>query len=98
MEDFIGRRRAKQGNEKGLFQAKLPSLRGQGRRGFIWQTPHWLIRKSQTDWFKIPFLGGAETALRLGIKSWFAGWGLARVTPFWACCLFFNTPMASLHT
>lgn len=32
----------------------------------------------------------AKTALRLGIKSWFAMWVLAQVTPFWACCLLFN--------
>ena len=36
------------------------------------------------DWF-IPLLGEAETAVRLGIKSW---WGVAQVTPFWAYCFF----------
>lgn len=44
-----------------------------------------LNRKFQTDWFKIPFLGEAETACGLVIKS---RRSLAEVTPFGACCLF----------
>lgn len=36
-----------------------------------------------SSWFKMSLLGGAETTVRLVIKSW---WGLAWVTPFWTCC------------
>lgn len=39
----------------------------------------------------ITFLGEAETAVRLGIKSQFGAVGLAQVTPFGASCLFFLT-------
>lgn len=39
-----------------------------------------LTRKFQTDSFKLPFLGEAETTVGLGIKSW---WTLAQVNPFW---------------
>lgn len=63
-----------------------------------------VIRKSQTDWLKIPLLGEAEMAVRLGVKS---GWGLTEVTPCWGCCSFLaskncgyfscgkNTPVSS---
>ena len=30
------------------------------------------LRKFQTDWFKISFLGEAETAIKLVIKFWFS--------------------------
>ena len=44
-----------------------------------------LIRKFQTDWFKISLLGEAETAGRVCIKFW---GGLAKVTPFGAYYFF----------
>ena len=47
-------------------------------------------RQFQMDWLKITSLGEAETAIRSGIKSWFADVDLAQVTPFGVCCLFFN--------
>lgn len=44
-----------------------------------------LSRKFQAGWFKIPLLGEAATAIRLGVKSW---WGLAKATPSWVRCFF----------
>ena len=41
-----------------------------------------LTWKFKTDRFKIPLLGEAEIAFRLGIKSWW-GFTLAQVTPYW---------------
>lgn len=31
-----------------------------------------LTRQVQIDWFKLTVLGEVETAIRLGMKSWFA--------------------------
>lgn len=42
-----------------------------------------LIRLFQMKWF--------VTAVRSGVKSWFATCGLTQVTPFWSCCLIFIT-------
>ena len=44
-----------------------------------------LTRKFQTDWIKIPPLGEAGTANRVGMKS---QQGLAKVTLFGAQCFF----------
>ena len=44
------------------------------------------MRKFQTDWFKIPLQGAAETVVRLGVKSLE---GLAYVALFWASFFFF---------
>ena len=43
-----------------------------------------LTRKFQTDWFKVPLLREAETA----IKSWFAVLGTS--DSFLACCFFLS--------
>ena len=43
--------------------------------------PNWLV--------KTTFWGETESATRLGIKFQFDDVGLAQVTPFAACCLFF---------
>ena len=60
--------------------------------------PLWVLtRKFQSDPVKITFLGEPETVIRLAIKSWFADVGLAQVTPFWACHLFFLT-MSTLQS
>ena len=54
------------------------SLKARYSRGLIGQIISLvLIGKFQTDWFKIPLLGKAETAVRLGTKFWFAGVGLS---------------------
>lgn len=45
-----------------------------------------LISKFQTDWFKIPLLGEATTAVNLGSKSWL---GFSRSDLIWG--LFFLT-------
>ena len=37
-------------------------------------------------WLKGALPGEAEAAVCLGLLMW----GLAQVTPFWACCFFFN--------
>ena len=55
----------------GLFRAKSPSLSGEGR-GLAQITSQVLNKKFQTNGFKIPLLGKAETTVRLGIKSWWA--------------------------
>lgn len=34
-------------------------------------------------------LGEVATAVRLGVKPWFAEVGLSTIDTFWACCLFF---------
>lgn len=47
------------------------------------EIPDWLV------W--ITFLGEAETASSLGIKSQFGNMGRRKATPFWTCCLLFNT-------
>ena len=36
-----------------------------------------LTRKFQIDWFKVTFLGGVESVIRLDTKSWFADVGLS---------------------
>lgn len=36
-----------------------------------------LTRQFQIDWLKVTFLGEAETAVRLGIRYWFADVGLS---------------------
>ena len=41
-----------------------------------------LTRQFQTDWLKVTFLQEVETAVRLGIKSWFGDVGLAQGTPY----------------
>lgn len=56
-------RQGRQGESRGSYQADYLSRVGQ-------EIP---------NWFKILFLGKAETAVILGIKS---RWGLAKVTPF----------------
>ena len=48
-----------------------------------------LIRQFLIDWFKIPFLGEAETVI--SIKSWFNDMGHSESDPFWAFCLFINS-------
>lgn len=44
----------------------------------------YFTREFQADLFKILLWGEAETAIWLGTRSW----DLAKVTPFWVCCLF----------
>lgn len=55
--------------EKGLFQARLPFLRGNGKKSVIQMTSLMLIGKFQIDWLKILHLEEAEIAVSLGIKS-----------------------------
>ena len=75
------KRRKKEGQgshkeKKGLFLARLPSF---GRRQWSvwWITSLVLAGKFQTRLVKITFLGEAETAVRLGIKSWFVDVGFS---------------------
>lgn len=62
---------------------------GQGRQGESrgsYQADYFTrVGQEIPDWFKILFLGKAEMAVTLGIKS---QWSLAKVTPFGAYCLF----------
>ena len=51
-----------------------------------------LVLTFQTDWLKSLLLGEVETVFKLGVKSWFGDVGLAQENPFWAHCLFFNSP------
>ena len=51
---------------KELFRARSPSFE-ERTRSVMQITSGMLIRKFQPDWFKIPFLGETETAVRLGI-------------------------------
>ena len=62
--------------KKGLFQARSPSF-GRRQGSIRWVTSQVLARKFQTGLVKITFLGEAETAVRLGIRSWFADMGLS---------------------
>lgn len=58
-----------------LFQAWSPSLigrRAEGEEaGFIGRLYQVLIRKFQTNWFKILLQGEAKTTVRLVNKFWF---------------------------
>ena len=75
-----------------LCQDHLPL--GDGK-GLIRQIPSLVLtREFQISW-KILLLGEVETIIKIGIKSWFGDSGLAQVTPFWACSLFFNRTMNS---
>lgn len=71
MDGFKGRDRMRQGShkqKKGLFQTRSPSF--WGRQKSVWQTTSLMLAgKFQTDWLKVTFLGWAETAISLGIKS-----------------------------
>lgn len=68
MEGSLGREWDKD-VKSGGFQARSPSLRGsRGLMRLI--TSLVLTREFQTMVFKIPPLGEAETAERLGVKSW----------------------------
>lgn len=88
-EGFVGRKGldkeviSKRGKKDYFRQGHLP-LGGKLGGPRMQTTSLELIRKFQTEWFKI-LPGEAETTLRLGIKSW---WGLTEVTLFWACCSF----------
>ena len=53
-----------------MFQAKSSSFKRKGRRSYHLDYLISTIRKFQTDWFKIPLLKKNETALKIGIKSW----------------------------
>lgn len=70
-------------HKSGLFQARSPSLIGrQGvSSGRLCQV---LIRKFQTNWFKILLQGEAETTIRL--LSFGLTW-LGKMTPFWPVSL-----------
>lgn len=60
------RQRMKHGNEKKIYyfrQSYLSLLEGEGSITYF--TSPVLIRKFQIDWFKIPLLGEAESAVRL---------------------------------
>lgn len=72
--------------KKGLFQTRSPWEEGQGSYYADYCTS--ADRKCQTDPFKIPLLGVAETTIQLDIKSL---WDLTYVTTFGAYC-FFWTP------
>ena len=53
-----------------FMQDYLPLEEGKG--SIMQITSPVLIRKFQIDWFKIPLLGEAEIAVRLGTTFWFA--------------------------
>ena len=62
-----------EGEQKWIIAGKASVLKAAGcvrQKTSLAQT-----RKVQTDGFKIPFLGVAETTVRLGSQSW---WGLPR--------------------
>ena len=80
--------------EEWIVSGKIPFPQGKAE-GLLRQiTSLMLMRKSQADWLKVPLLEEAET-VQLGGKFW---WGLAKVTPFWACCFFFSTPFDRFHS
>lgn len=51
-----------------------------------------LTGKFHTDWFKIPLLGEAETAIRFCGNSWLC---LPQIIPFWACCFFLTSSIGN---
>lgn len=68
--------RQKEGGTKklgvGYFrQGYFPLVGGGVGWGLMQITSLMWIRKFQTDWFKIPLLGEAETPIKLGVKPWF---------------------------
>ena len=71
-----------------LFQAEVTYIWGTGGRYQVDSLTS--AHQNIPDWlFKIKFLGEAESAVRLGIKSQFGDVGLAQMTPFGACYRFF---------
>lgn len=67
-QKWAGIRKLVAKEKKELFQANHFPL-GKGQGSVIQITSLVLIKKFQTDGFEVLFLGEAETALRLGIKS-----------------------------
>ena len=91
MEDLL----AEEGRERklitksGLFGAKLPSFNR--LQGSIRQVTWLVLTLVVPDWVaKVLVWGEVETVIKLDTKSQFGYVGLAQVTPFGACCLFFN--------
>ena len=65
-----------------MFKARSTSFGGW--KGFLEQiTSLVLTRLFQIDWLKVTFLAEGETAVRLGIKSWFADMGLSTSDSIW---------------
>ena len=60
-------------------QDHLPLVKHKGLSGL----PHHCYLKFYTDWLKVTFQGETETAVRLGIKSWFADMGLSTSDCIW---------------
>lgn len=74
-----------------MVSSKVTCLEGMDNTGLTRQIISLvLMRKFQTDWFKVTFLGGAENV----IKSWFALLGTHS-----ACCVFsFNKYHKTVHS
>ena len=89
MESFYKQK----GQEETLSIACIVS----GKVTFLWRTagvcPYYLINIHQVipAWGgqRVTSLGGAETAIRSGIKFWLADMDLAQVTPFWGLLFLF---------
>lgn len=66
-----------------MSQAVCPSYRG--REGCLGQmTSLALTRKFQINGLRVPFLGEADSAIRLGLPSWFADMGFGTSDSIWS--------------
>ena len=72
----------------GLFQARSPSFRGRVAR--ISRADNLTrLAKATPDWVPVTFPEEAETTMRLDVSLGLLPCGVAQVTPFGACAVFF---------